>query len=57
LGSPAWPDQAGWQALRAADQLDEAGPSADLDAAGGTVELTLEPPNPGVALVTLSRTG
>jgi xylan 1,4-beta-xylosidase len=57
LGAPAWPDQAGWWALRAADRLDQAAPASDLRAPDGTVELELELPMPGVALVRLTPAG
>jgi xylan 1,4-beta-xylosidase len=53
LGSPDWPDGDGWRALRAADRLDPAEPAADLAVSGGMLRLTLDLPNPGVALVTL----
>ena len=54
LGAPDWPDQAGWRALRAADRLDQATPAQDLPVSGGTVELDLDLPMPGVALVRLT---
>ena len=54
LGAPAWPDEAGWRALRAAATLDPAEPSLDLPAPTGTVEVELDLPMPGVALVHLA---
>jgi xylan 1,4-beta-xylosidase len=57
LGAPAWPDEAGWRALRAADRLDQAAPPSDLPAPDGTVELELDLPMPGVALVGLAPAG
>ncbi len=57
LGAPAWPDEAGWRALRAAATLDPAEPSLDLPAPTGTVEVELDLPMPGVALVRLTPVG
>jgi xylan 1,4-beta-xylosidase len=57
LGAPAWPDQAGWRALRAADRLDQAAPASHLRAWDGAVELELDLPMPGAALVRLTPAG
>ena len=54
LGAPAWPDEAGWRALRAAAPLDPAEPPLDLPAPDGAVEVELDLPMPGIALVHLA---
>jgi xylan 1,4-beta-xylosidase len=54
LGSPDWPDAAGWTALRAADRLEELEPARVLEPAGGEVDLEFELPMPGASLLRLS---
>ncbi len=54
LGSPDWPDEAGWAHLRAADRLVELEPSRPVEAAGGHLAIDFEIPMPGVSLVRLT---
>lgn len=52
LGSPDWPDQAGWERLRAADRLESLKtPSLTCSAGQGVLEFDL--PMPGVSLLRL----
>jgi xylan 1,4-beta-xylosidase len=57
LGAPAWPDEHAWQVLRAADRLDPAEPTRHLPAPTGVLEVDLDLPMPGVALVRLTPAG
>jgi xylan 1,4-beta-xylosidase len=57
LGAPAWPDERAWRVLRAADRLDPAEPPRDLSAPAGSLEVDLDLPMPGVALVCLTPAG
>jgi xylan 1,4-beta-xylosidase len=57
LGAPAWPDAPGWRALRGAARLEPAEPPRHLSAPTGVVEVDLELPMPGVALLQLTRAG
>jgi xylan 1,4-beta-xylosidase len=51
IGSPAWPDAAGWIALRAADHLDDLEPSDRVIAVDGRITLTFDLPMPAISLV------
>jgi xylan 1,4-beta-xylosidase len=53
LGSPDWPDEDGWRALRDADRLQELEPQRDVVADAGRVELAFTLPMPSVSLVEL----
>jgi xylan 1,4-beta-xylosidase len=53
LGSPDWPDEAGWRALRDADRIQELEPQSDVVADAGRVELAFTLPMPSVSLVEL----
>jgi xylan 1,4-beta-xylosidase len=54
LGGPDWPDERGWDALRAADRLAELEPARRLEVGpGGRVDLEFELPMPAVSLVEL----
>lgn len=52
LGSPDWPDAAGWAALRAADRLEELEPPRVIE--GREADLELELPMPAASLLRLS---
>jgi xylan 1,4-beta-xylosidase len=52
LGSPDWPDAAGWEQLRAADRLESLEPP-ELSSAPGEAVLEFELPMPGVSLIRL----
>lgn len=54
LGAPDWPDREAWLKLRAADRLEAAEPSRAVLARGGELELELDLPMPGVALLSLA---
>jgi xylan 1,4-beta-xylosidase len=51
LGDGDWPDEAGWQALRAADKLEELEPARTVDVDHGRLELEFELPMPAVSLI------
>jgi xylan 1,4-beta-xylosidase len=53
LGRPDWPDDAGWNALRAADRLETLEPPRQVHADGATVELQFELPMPAMSLIEL----
>lgn len=52
-GGAAWPTDAQWAELRAADRLDELHPPRVVTAAGGAVDLEFDLPNPAMSLVEL----
>jgi xylan 1,4-beta-xylosidase len=52
-GGRAWPDGNAWEALRAADRLDELTPSCSVVPAAGAVEVTFDLPMPSVSLLEL----
>jgi xylan 1,4-beta-xylosidase len=52
-GTADWPDEAGWEALREADTLEELEPARPVTAAEGTLEVTFDLPNPAVSLIEL----
>ncbi len=54
LGSPEWPDEAGWERLRAMDHLEELEPAGVLETAGGHLSMDFDLPMPGASLVSLA---
>jgi xylan 1,4-beta-xylosidase len=52
-GGAAWPTDAQWAELRAADRLDDLHPPRRVTAAGGVVEVEFDLPNPSMSLVEL----
>lgn len=54
LGSPDWPDAAGWEWLRGRDQLEDLDPPRELVAPGGRLSLDFDLPMPGVSLIRLA---
>jgi xylan 1,4-beta-xylosidase len=54
LGSPDWPDPAGWERLREGDSLEELEPAQTLEAAPGDLSLGFDLPMPGVSLIRLT---
>jgi len=55
IGSPDWPDQAGWATLRSKDRLEELDPPREVASEAGQLALRFELPNPGVSLLRFSR--
>jgi xylan 1,4-beta-xylosidase len=53
LGRPDWPDDAGWERLRAADHLETIEPPRRIEVVDGGVELAFELPMPAISLVEL----
>jgi xylan 1,4-beta-xylosidase len=53
LGRPDWPDDAGWNALRAADRLETVEPPRRVSVDGATVALQFELPMPAMSLIEL----
>ncbi|HVQ93002.1 MAG TPA: hypothetical protein VMU51_18345 [Mycobacteriales bacterium] len=53
LGGGAWPDRAGWAALRSTDRLDELTPPQRVVPHGGTVQIDFDLPMPSVSLLEL----
>ena len=53
LGEPDWPDHAGWERLRAADELEDLEPPRRVSSGDGRLELAFELPMPAVSLVEL----
>lgn len=56
-GGAAWPTDAQWAELRAADRLDQLHPPRTVTAAGGVVEVAFDLPNPSMSLVELVPAG
>ncbi|WP_285683593.1 xylan 1,4-beta-xylosidase [Actinoplanes sp. NBRC 103695] len=55
-GGADWPDDEQWLALSAEDRLDEAEPARTVTA-GASVEIEVDLPNPGIALVEVQPAG
>jgi xylan 1,4-beta-xylosidase len=54
LGGPDWPDEQGWERLRAADRLEELEPPRVVETSGdGRVDLGIRLPMPAISLVEL----
>jgi xylan 1,4-beta-xylosidase len=53
LGGGDWPDEAGWQALRAADRIEELAPPRRVTVSSGAVEESFELPNPSISYLEL----
>jgi xylan 1,4-beta-xylosidase len=53
LGRPGWPDEAGWERLRAADRLETLGRLRRVRPNRGRLELAFELPMPAISLVEL----
>lgn len=53
LGSPDWPDAAGWDALHAADELEALEPTREVTPDGGRVTFSFDLPMPAMSLVEL----
>ena len=53
LGSPDWPDAAGWARLRSADRMEAMGPPAAITAKGGEIALEFRLPMPAASLIQL----
>jgi xylan 1,4-beta-xylosidase len=54
LGSPDWPDDAGWDRLRSRDRLEMLDAPARLDATDGVITLEFSLPMPAVSLIRLT---
>jgi xylan 1,4-beta-xylosidase len=54
LGSPDWPGPAGWERLRAGDQLEPLEPAETLEPSRGDLSLGFDLPMPGVSLIRLT---
>ncbi|PZF79616.1 xylan 1,4-beta-xylosidase [Jiangella anatolica] len=52
-GGAAWPTDAQWAELRAADRLDELHPPRRITASGGALDVEFDLPNPSMSLVEL----
>jgi len=57
LGRPAWPDDAGWTRLRAADRLEALEVPREVRVKRGRIELEFELPMPAMSLVELVPIG
>ena len=57
MGGGDWPSESQWTSLAASDHLPEAAPASIVEADGGVVELTVDLPNPSIALVELTPAG
>jgi xylan 1,4-beta-xylosidase len=53
LGGGDWPDEAGWQALRAADRIEELAPPRRVTVTSGAIEESFELPNPSISYLEL----
>ena len=54
LGSPAWPDAAGWATLRAADRLELLEPVREIAASDGRIDVELLLPMPAISRIDLA---
>jgi len=55
LGSPDWPDAAGWERLRAADRLEALEAPGVVEAGAGEASIAFHLPMPGVSLIRLTQ--
>jgi xylan 1,4-beta-xylosidase len=53
LGSPDWPDEVGWHALRDADRLEELEPAREVVVDGRSIDVAFTLPMPSVSLLEL----
>lgn len=49
-----WPDEAGWDALRASDRLEDLEPEREVEPESGSIRLEFDLPMPAVSLLELS---
>ena len=57
LGRPDWPDDAGWERLRAADRLEMLEPARSVRAKRGRLKLEFDLPMPAISLIELVPRG
>ncbi|GIF77175.1 GH39 family glycosyl hydrolase [Asanoa siamensis] len=57
MGGGAWPTDAQWADLAAADHLPEAEPVTTVEPADGVVDVTVDLPNPAIAYIELTPVG
>ena len=52
-----WPDEAGWAALREADDLEHLEPEREVGSDDGALELAFDLPMPSISLIELTPAG